>query len=47
MESVISQFDGTRHCWLTSATDSDEIPGFMNRRTKSYRKLDYRTKRVR
>ena len=41
MESVISQFDGTRHCWLTSATDSDEIPGFMNRRTKSYRKLDY------
>lgn len=41
MESVISKLHGKMRCWLMSATDSEEIPGFMEQVTKHFRKLEY------
>lgn len=39
IKNIISHFNGKMRCWLTSATDSDEIPQFMDSVTGRFQKL--------
>lgn len=41
MESIISHLNGKMRCWLTSATNSEEIPQFMDRVTGHFQELDF------
>lgn len=41
MEQTLKHFGPLSKCWLTSATDAEQIPLFMDKVVKSFRKLDY------
>ena len=41
MQNIVQQIKGIQKCWLMSATDSEEIPAFMNKVTPDFEKLDY------
>lgn len=41
VERIVTRFAGIGRCWLTSATDAEEIPAFMEKLRLSYEKLDF------
>ena len=41
MEQTLKHFGPLSKCWLTSATDAEAIPQFMNKVVPTYRKLSY------
>ncbi len=41
VERIVARFSGVAQCWLTSATDAEEIPAFMEKLRFSYEKLDF------
>lgn len=47
MERLISRFSAVTHCWLTSATDAESLPAFVERvgekRGRKWNRLDYLT----
>ena len=47
METLVSQFGGVKHCWLTSATDAASLPSFIEKvgtqRGREWRRLDFLT----
>lgn len=41
MESLLKYFTKATHCWLTSATDAEAIPAFMQKMAPNFKTLNY------
>ena len=41
MESLLKYFTKATHCWLTSATDAEAIPAFMQKIAPNFKTLNY------